>query len=108
MPDAVTPSGWVRHLWNRVLFPAAADPHTRVRLLSLLLVLVLPAVLSTVQSIGPRSRSEYPDEFILSIMTSCLAALYVSSVSTSGIRALVVSFTALPAAAILSAVLMPW
>jgi 4-amino-4-deoxy-L-arabinose transferase-like glycosyltransferase len=40
-----TPSGWVRHLWNRVLFPATADPHTGVRWWSLLLVLVLPAVL---------------------------------------------------------------
>ena len=35
--EVVTPIGWVRHLWNRVLFPADADPHTRVRLLSLLL-----------------------------------------------------------------------
>ncbi len=40
-----TPAGWVRQLWNRVLFPAAADPHTAVRPLSLLLVLILPAVL---------------------------------------------------------------
>jgi len=37
--------GWLPHLWRTVLFPGAADPRTGVRLLSLLLVLLLPAVL---------------------------------------------------------------
>ena len=37
--------GWGPHLWNRVLFPGAADTRTRVRPLSLLFVLLLPAVL---------------------------------------------------------------
>jgi 4-amino-4-deoxy-L-arabinose transferase-like glycosyltransferase len=44
-PDHPTPVGWVRYFWIQVLFPSAADPDTRVRFLSLLLVLVLPAVL---------------------------------------------------------------
>ncbi len=37
--------GWLPYLWRRVLFPGAADTGTRVRLLSLLLVMALPAVL---------------------------------------------------------------
>jgi 4-amino-4-deoxy-L-arabinose transferase-like glycosyltransferase len=37
--------GWLPFLWGRVLFPGAADPVSRVRLLSLLLVVLLPAVL---------------------------------------------------------------
>jgi 4-amino-4-deoxy-L-arabinose transferase-like glycosyltransferase len=36
---------WLPYLWGRVLFPGAADPATRVRLRSLLLVALLPAVL---------------------------------------------------------------
>lgn len=37
--------GWLPFLWGRVLFPGTADPDTRARLLSLLLVALLPAVL---------------------------------------------------------------
>jgi 4-amino-4-deoxy-L-arabinose transferase-like glycosyltransferase len=37
--------GWLPYLWGRVLFPAAPDPVTRVRLLSLAFVVLLPAVL---------------------------------------------------------------
>ena len=37
--------GWGPHLWNRVLFPGEADTRTRVRPLSLLFVLLLPAIL---------------------------------------------------------------
>ena len=37
--------GWGPHLWNRVLFPGDADTRTRVRPLSLLFVLLLPAIL---------------------------------------------------------------
>ncbi len=37
--------GWLPYLWGRVLFPGVADPLTRVRLLSLLCVLLLPAAL---------------------------------------------------------------
>ncbi|HET6574495.1 MAG TPA: glycosyltransferase family 39 protein [Fimbriiglobus sp.] len=37
--------GWLPFLWRRTLFPGTADPVTRVRLLSLLLVVSLPAVL---------------------------------------------------------------
>ncbi len=37
--------GWAPHLWNRVLFPGDADTRTRVRPLSLLFVLLLPAIL---------------------------------------------------------------
>jgi 4-amino-4-deoxy-L-arabinose transferase-like glycosyltransferase len=37
--------GWCRHLFAGILFPGAADPDARVRKLSLLLVLLLPAVL---------------------------------------------------------------
>ncbi|MEO2088535.1 MAG: glycosyltransferase family 39 protein, partial [Gemmataceae bacterium] len=40
-----TPVEWVRQFWNGVLFPAAADPHNAIRPLSLLLVLILPAML---------------------------------------------------------------
>ena len=36
---------WLPHLWRTVLFPGAADTRTGVRPLSLLLVLLLPAVL---------------------------------------------------------------
>lgn len=36
---------WGRFLFTGILFPGAADPDTRVRSLSLLIVLVLPAVL---------------------------------------------------------------
>ena len=41
----MTPLAWVRHLWTGILFPTAADSRTAVRLRSLLLVLLLPAVL---------------------------------------------------------------
>ncbi|MBX9582119.1 MAG: glycosyltransferase family 39 protein, partial [Gemmataceae bacterium] len=46
MPDAPprTPLGWLPYLFGRVLFPGAADPDRRVRLGSLALVLLLPAV----------------------------------------------------------------
>jgi 4-amino-4-deoxy-L-arabinose transferase-like glycosyltransferase len=40
-----SPAAWVRFLWSRILFPGAADTVTRVRLSSLLLVAILPAVL---------------------------------------------------------------
>ncbi len=40
-----TALGWGTHLWNRVLFPGEADDRTRVRPLSLLFVLLLPAIL---------------------------------------------------------------
>ena len=36
---------WGPHLWNHVLFPGPADTRTRIRPLSLLLVLLLPAIL---------------------------------------------------------------
>ena len=38
-------SAWCRHLFAGILFPGAADADTRVRRLSLLLVLLLPAAL---------------------------------------------------------------
>ncbi len=41
----LSPLGWLPHLWRTVLFPGAADARTAVRPLSLLLVLLLPAVL---------------------------------------------------------------
>ncbi len=45
-PDRpATALGWLPHLWATVLFPAAADPVTRVRRLSLLVVVFLPALL---------------------------------------------------------------
>ena len=37
--------GWLPHLWRTVLFPGAADTRTAIKPLSLLLVLLLPAVL---------------------------------------------------------------
>ena len=37
--------GWLPYLWGRVLFPGSSDPVTRVRLLSLALVVLLPALL---------------------------------------------------------------
>ena len=37
--------GWCRHLFTGILFPGTADPDTRVRKLSLVLVLLLPAAL---------------------------------------------------------------
>ena len=37
--------GWCRHLFSGILFPGTADVDTRVRLLSLALVLILPAAL---------------------------------------------------------------
>lgn len=37
--------GWCRHLFTGILFPGSADTDTRVRKLSLLLVLLLPAAL---------------------------------------------------------------
>ena len=37
--------GWLPHLWTGVLFPGAADPDSRVRWLSLLIVLLLPAAI---------------------------------------------------------------
>ena len=40
-----SPIGWIPHLWNRVLFPGDADTRARVRPLSLLVVLLLPAIL---------------------------------------------------------------
>jgi 4-amino-4-deoxy-L-arabinose transferase-like glycosyltransferase len=40
-----TALGWLPYLFSNVLFPGAADPATRVRRLSLLLVLLVPAVL---------------------------------------------------------------
>lgn len=45
MTDALprTPLGWLPFLFGRVLFPAVADPDRRLRLVSLLLVLLLPA-----------------------------------------------------------------
>ena len=47
--DASSPSrsvlDWGPHLWTRVLFPGEADTRTRVRPLSLLFVLLLPAIL---------------------------------------------------------------
>jgi 4-amino-4-deoxy-L-arabinose transferase-like glycosyltransferase len=36
---------YLPHLWNRILFPAAADGNTRVRGFSLLLVILLPGLL---------------------------------------------------------------
>src|SRR5262245_3448516 len=36
---------WLRHLFTRVLFPGAPDPNTRVRWLSLAVVLLLPAAI---------------------------------------------------------------
>lgn len=47
-PDAHLPRtvpGWLPFLWNRVLFPLAPDPQTRIRPIALLLVLLLPAAL---------------------------------------------------------------
>ena len=47
-PEAPLPRSlpvWLPFLWSRVLFPGAADPNTRVRLPSLLLILLLPAAL---------------------------------------------------------------
>ena len=41
----MTPLAWLRHLWSGILFPAAADADSRVRPLSLLLVVLLPAAL---------------------------------------------------------------
>ncbi|OWK43821.1 ArnT family glycosyltransferase [Fimbriiglobus ruber] len=40
-----TVPAWLPFLWSRVLFPGAADTTTRVRLVSLLLVFLLPAAL---------------------------------------------------------------
>jgi 4-amino-4-deoxy-L-arabinose transferase-like glycosyltransferase len=40
-----SPLAWLPFLWGRVLFPGAPDAAIRVRLLSLLLVVLLPAIL---------------------------------------------------------------
>jgi 4-amino-4-deoxy-L-arabinose transferase-like glycosyltransferase len=37
--------GWLPHLWTTVLFPGTTDPDARVRRLSLLVVLLLPAAI---------------------------------------------------------------
>jgi 4-amino-4-deoxy-L-arabinose transferase-like glycosyltransferase len=38
-------SAWVSHLFTRVLFPGAPDPDTRIRVASLLILLILPAAI---------------------------------------------------------------
>jgi 4-amino-4-deoxy-L-arabinose transferase-like glycosyltransferase len=40
-----TPTGWMPYIWNHVLFPSSADTNDRIRPLSLMLLLLLPAML---------------------------------------------------------------
>lgn len=44
-PEPRTALGWLTYLWSHVFFPGTADPDTRVRIVSLLFVVLLPAVL---------------------------------------------------------------
>ena len=96
------------HEWQ-ILQPVAGRRQWAIKAgvaigLALLLGAALPAVLNSVLGVGGqvRFRSEMWAQLVATIVVATACALYVSSLSTSGVRALAISFPVIAGGVILA------